>query len=133
MATSREGLLFRKWTSPGEDKRPVEHIVLPWELRKSVLHLAHTIPLAGHMARRRQREGSCGDSTGQLPTGMWLIAAKVVGNARSQLSEGTNGPPSSDWRTIIVGPLPRSRSGMRYVLVVQLRHSVSGGGASTYH
>ena len=69
----REGLLFHKWTSPDGDKRPLEHIVLPSELRESVLHLAHTIPLAGHLGKKKT---ACGGSTGQLSTGMWLITAE---------------------------------------------------------
>ena len=49
----RGGLIYRRWTPPGSDaeEMAVEQLVLPQQCCKTVLHLAHTIPLAGHMGR----------------------------------------------------------------------------------
>ena len=50
----REGLLYRRWSpvGAGED-REVEQLVLPQQCRESVLRLAHSIPLAGHLGKRK--------------------------------------------------------------------------------
>lgn len=47
-----EGLLYRRWNpsqSMGSGSE-IEQLVLP---RKAVLHLAHEIPLAGHLGRKK--------------------------------------------------------------------------------
>ena len=51
----QDGLLYRKWTPPGQDKEEmvVEQLVLPARCRQVVLRLAHEIPLAGHMGRNK--------------------------------------------------------------------------------
>ena len=53
----REGLIYRRWIPPGRDQEEmaVEHLVLPQVCRKSVLELAHQIPLAGHMGKEKTR------------------------------------------------------------------------------
>ena len=44
----RDGLVHRRWVPPTQDEEmAVEQIVLPKECRRTVLHLAHTIPIAG--------------------------------------------------------------------------------------
>ena len=55
----RDGLLYRKWVHHQGEEMPVEQIVLPKICRQAVLHLAHTIPMAGHLswAKRRQPPG----------------------------------------------------------------------------
>ena len=47
----RDGLLYRRWQLPGQDSEAlaVEQLVLPQACRPTVLALAHTIPLAGHL------------------------------------------------------------------------------------
>ncbi len=49
----RAGLLYRRWQPPGRDSEgmAVEQLVLPLACRQTVLTLAHTIPLAGHLGR----------------------------------------------------------------------------------
>ena len=49
----RDGLLYRRWTPPGRssEERSVEQLVIPRTCRQTVLNLAHTIPLAGHLGR----------------------------------------------------------------------------------
>ena len=48
----KEGLLYR-WLGPtkGKDGLPMEQLVLPTQYRNAVLHLAHGIPLAGHLGK----------------------------------------------------------------------------------
>ena len=49
----RDGLLYRRWQPPGQDSEAlaVEQLVPPQACRPTVLALAHTIPLAGHLGR----------------------------------------------------------------------------------
>ena len=49
----RDGLLYRRWQPPGQDSEllVVEQLVLPQACQPTVLALAHTIPLAGHLGR----------------------------------------------------------------------------------
>ena len=50
----RDGLVYRRWVPPTQDEEmAVEQIVLPKECRRTVLHLAHTIPIAGHLGRKK--------------------------------------------------------------------------------
>ena len=50
----REGLLYRTWTTPRQgEEATVKQLVLPQECRKAVLHLAHHIPMAGHMRQEK--------------------------------------------------------------------------------
>ena len=50
----REGLMYRRWTTPGRDEEElvVEQLVLPQKCRGVVLELAHSILLAGHMGKK---------------------------------------------------------------------------------
>ena len=47
----RDGLLFRRWTPPGRDKQDmsIEQLVLPVQCRRTVLEVAHDIPMSGHL------------------------------------------------------------------------------------
>ena len=49
----RGGLLYKRWAPPGRDSEDmaVEQLVLPLQCRKTVLELAHEIPLAGHLGK----------------------------------------------------------------------------------
>ena len=51
----RDGLIYRKWTPPGQDQEEwaIKQLVLPISCRKAVLQLAHAIPLAGHLGRKK--------------------------------------------------------------------------------
>ena len=51
----REGLLYCRWEPLGNkgDEETVEQLVLPESCRPAVLRLAHAIPLAGHMGKRK--------------------------------------------------------------------------------
>lgn len=47
--------LFRRWVPPGRDKEvmAVDQLVLPTTCRGTVMSLAHSIPLAGHLAKKK--------------------------------------------------------------------------------
>ena len=50
----KEGIFYRKWTPPGRDESlEVHQLVLPLQCRRAVLHLAHQIPLAGHLGKSK--------------------------------------------------------------------------------
>ena len=48
-----EGLLYRRWVPPGRDtdSMALEQLVLPLQCRETLLDLAHSIPIAGHMGK----------------------------------------------------------------------------------
>ena len=49
-----EGLLYRKWEPRGKDEsETVIQLVLPKDCRQKALELAHSIPLAGHLGRKK--------------------------------------------------------------------------------
>lgn len=50
-----DGLLFRRWMPAGrnEEETAVEQLVLPQKCRATVMELAHTIPLAGHLGKKK--------------------------------------------------------------------------------
>ena len=50
----KEGLLYRQWgPTKGKDGLPIEQLVLPTQCCNTVLHLAHDIPLAGHLGKEK--------------------------------------------------------------------------------
>ncbi|KAL5517047.1 hypothetical protein EMCRGX_G002514 [Ephydatia muelleri] len=76
----REGLFYRRWKPPGRGvEYDVEQLILPKPCRKTVLELAHDIPMAGHQGRdKTRRSGSYGDSTGRRYFRTSRTSAKVV-------------------------------------------------------
>ena len=98
----------------------IEQLMLPKECRDTVLSLAHSIPLAGHWATQRILQ----QSIGQLYTEMLQSTAGHVDHARRGcatvplISLLIIDTPFKRVATDIVGPLPCSRSGKRYILVL---------------
>ena len=126
----RDGLLYRKWTPPGRNSKDmeVEQLVLPQQCRGTVLTLAHSIPLSGHLGK---------DKTARriLQRFYWPTLYKDVAayckscpscqkSARMRKQRVPMVPlpiisePFSRIAMDILGPLPRSRSGMKYILVI---------------
>ena len=126
----RNGCLYRRWVPPGRDgdEMGVDQLVLPLQCRQTVLQLAHDIPLAGHLGR---------DKTARriLQRFYWPTLYKDVAEfcrscpACQKTSQRKHKPvpmmplpiidvPFERIAMDIVGPLPKSRSGHRYILVV---------------
>ena len=126
---SRQGILYRK-ARPSKDAPDddVEQLVLPRSVRRTVLELAHSIPMAGHLGRKKTLERilqrfywptifrdveefcrSCGECQKTAP-------------GRKQVAPLVPLPiidvPFERIAMDIVGPLPKSRSGNRYILVI---------------
>ena len=123
------GLLHRQWTPRGgHDLETVSQLVIPTPSRKAVLTLAHKIPLAGHLgwkktaARVMQRF--------YWPTLFQDVKqlCKTCPESKKTAAHRKLRAPliplpimEEPFRRIamdIVGPLPRSRSGNRYILVI---------------
>ena len=126
----KDGLIYRRWMPPGrhEEELMVEQLVLPRKCRRVVLELAHSIPLAGHMGKNKTAQRI-------LQRFYWPTLYKDTADycrtcAECQKTSNRKGRPAplislpiieEPFQRIvmdIVGPLPRSRSGKRYVLVV---------------
>ena len=102
-------------------------LVLPVTCRSAVLHLTHTIPLAGHLGRDKTAQrilrrfywptmyrdmaeycrscGECQKVGHQRVQRALLIPLPIVGEPFERMAMD------------IVGPLPRSRAGYKYILV----------------
>jgi hypothetical protein len=125
----RGGLIFRRWTPPGRgEDMEIEQLVLPKECRQTVLELAHDIPLAGHLGKEKTRQRV-------LRRFYWPTVFKDVEEfcrccSACQKTANRKAPPapliplpiiSEPFSRIamdIVGPVPRSRAGNRYILVL---------------
>ena len=126
----KEGLIYRLWTPPGRchDSTEVEQLVLPMQCRKTVLHTAHDIPLSGHLGKKKT-------TTRLLQRFYWPTIHRDVAEycrtcsvcQKTSRRKGHRAPmiplpiieePFSRIAMDIVGPVPKSRSGNRYVLVI---------------
>ena len=126
----RDGLVYRRWKRPGRNLEDsgVDQLVLPLQCRGVVLKMAHDIPLAGHLGKEKTAQRIL--QRFYWPTLYHDVAEYCRGCAVCQKSSHhrvRHAPlvplPVIDepFRRIamdIIGPLPRSRSGKRYVLVV---------------
>ena len=123
----KNGVWMRKW-QPREDTQEYQQIVLPKQYRNQVLKLAHSLPIAGHLGQEKtikrllkrfywptlfrdtkeycRRCPECQLSqikrSGRAP----LIPLPIMGEPFERIAMD------------IVGPLPRSKQGHRYILVV---------------
>ncbi|KAJ8026339.1 hypothetical protein HOLleu_34157 [Holothuria leucospilota] len=98
----KHGVLMRKWRPvdcpADEDWRVVYQIVLPLSYRENVLHLAHDVPMGGHL-------GVVGKPN-QVVKPVPLIPIPAFGE------------PFSKVVVDCVGLLPRTKSGFKYLLTV---------------
>lgn len=125
----RDGLLYRRHHKLGSDAMSkVDQLVLPTQCRKSVIELAHDIPMAGHLGRRKtvarilQRFywpglfrdvrdhcrccEQCQKSSPRRTKRAPLIPLPIIDVPFKRIAMD------------IVGPLPRSSSGKRFILVI---------------
>ena len=124
----RDGLLYRWWTPKQYQGEKVEQLVLPTQCRKTVLKMAHTIPLAGHMGRDKTARRI--QQSFYWPT-LFRDVADYCHRCPECQKTDTKGQqrlplvplpimkePFERIAMDIVGPLPRSRKGNRYILVI---------------
>ena len=125
----RDGIMYRQWVPRGQQKQDaIEQIILPKECRRAVLQLAHTIPLGGHLGKKKT-------SAKIMKRFYWPTLYRDVedfcrscakcqkaGHRRVRRAPLVPLPiiaePFERIAMDVVGPLPRSRAGHRYVLVV---------------
>ena len=128
-----DGLLMRKWRDPkmpAEEWSEVHQVVLPRVYRDEVLRLAHSAPMAGHLGVRKtlhrvtqhfywpKIRKDVVDFCRSCPT------CQVVGKPNSKIPAAplipipAIGEPFSHVIIDVVGPLPRTKSGMEYLLTV---------------
>ena len=123
----RSGVLLRKW-KPRDGEVIYEQIILPKEFRQQVLKLAHSIPIAGHLgkdktARRILRRfywptvfQDVKKYCQQCPE--CQLTQRKGSNRAPMISLPVMGEPFERITMDIIGPLPKTRQGHRYVLVV---------------
>ena len=125
----KDNLLYRQWRPHGDAADiVVNQLVLPQQCRVKVLSLAHGIPLAGHLGKEKTRKRI-------MQHFYWPTLYKDVENfcqcckqCQKSSNKGVPKAPlvplpivSTPFEKIamdIVCPLPRSRSGHRYILVM---------------
>ena len=124
----RSGILYRRWVPRGQtEEAGVDQIVLPRECRRTALQLAHTIPLGAHLGEKRAEQimkrfywptlyrdvadfcrscAECQKAGYRRVTRVPMVPLPVIGEPFHRITMD------------IVGPLPRSRAGHRYVLTI---------------
>ena len=124
----QDGILYRRWIPRGQDDDiPIEQLVLPTQHQEAVLKLAHEIPLAGHMGKTKT-------AAQILQRFYWPSVFRDVAEYCRTCAECQKAPgkaaraplvplpiidePFERIAMDIVGPLPRSLSGNKYVLVL---------------
>jgi hypothetical protein len=125
---SRDGVLYRSVYLKGHQDR-IEQLVVPKEFRGSVLKVAHDIPLAGHMGRKKtlnrivQRFFWPGIRRDVIEYCRSCEACQKTSKYKTKFRAPMMSLPVIDapFERIamdIVGPLERSKSGNKYVLVI---------------
>ena len=127
----RDGLLYRRWSpqgSDGDEAQIVEQLVLPVQCRQPVVRLAHDIPMAGHLGKRKTADRI--RQRFYWPSLYRDVAKYCQSCERCQKSSPRHTlkaplvplpimeTPFQRIAMDIVGPLPRSSSGKRFILVI---------------
>ena len=126
----QDGLLYRRYSPPGRDsdELSVDQLVLPKQLRPTVLKLAHDIPMAGHLGKKKTADrvlqrfywpgvyhdvqdhcrtcSQCQKSSTRRVKKAPLVPLPIMDEPFQRIAMD------------IVGPLPRSSTGKRYILVI---------------
>lgn len=122
------GVLFRRWKPHGDDGIEYRQLVLPKSYRSKVLQLGHELPIAGHLGRRKTTKRIL--QRFYWPTIHNDIAEYVKGCPTCQKTERRGkkraplqplpiqGEPFQRIAMDIIGPLPKTRRGHEYILVI---------------
>ena len=126
---SKEGILYRNWKSPVDPDQEVKQVVVPHVLRHSVLQLAHSIPLAGHLGIAKTLDrvlqhyfwpGVFSDVRRycKVCPDCQKCAKRRASETAKLVKTPLIGEPFSRIGMDIVGPLPLSFNRNRFVLVI---------------
>ena len=129
-----EGLLMRKWRPP---EAPADHeweehhqIVLPVEYRKDVLKYAHEIPMAGHLGIKKSKDRilqyffwpnldkQVKEFCNSCHTCQTIGKPNQLPNTAPLQPIPVTNQPFSRIIIDIVGPLPRTKKGNKYLLTI---------------
>lgn len=121
---TKEGLLCRLWSPRGTPKIIHEQIVLPKQYRKGVIRLAHAIPFAGHLGLEKTAQRIL--RRFYWPTLFHGVREYCGACQECQLRGGRGrraplpiiGEPFRRIAMEVVGPLPRTSKGNRFILVI---------------
>ena len=130
----KDGILMRKWRPPlrpaDEDWTVVHQVVVPPGYRKEILRIAHELPVGGHLGVRKTKDRimrhfywpkSSADVAEFCRT---CHTCQVVGKPQPSLKPAPLIPipafdePFSRVLVDCVGPLPKTRSGHKYLLTI---------------
>ena len=122
----KDGVLYRLWETPAGDK-VVKQFILPKNLRPSVLQQLHCSPTAGHLGinktlgriRERFYWVSCSKDVKAFCKSCDLCASRQgpAKNIRAPLSQYNVGAPMERLAIDVLGPLPQSNQGNKYILI----------------
>lgn len=123
----KDGILYRLWETPSGE-RVVHQLVLPKEMRKGVFMQLHSTPTSGHMGinktseRIRQRFywPHCHQDVKDWCQTCDLCASRrgPAKKARAPMSQYNVGAPFERIAIDVLGPLPTSEAGNKYLLLV---------------
>ena len=124
----RDGLVYRRWIPRGRPQEEIEQLVVPAKGRPELLRIAHTVPLAGHMGKEKTAQRllqrfywptlyhdvaeycqscpPCQKSSSRAVKRAPLVPLPIIDTPFKRIAMD------------IIGPLPRSKSGKKYILVV---------------
>ncbi|XP_006813839.1 uncharacterized protein LOC100372062 [Saccoglossus kowalevskii] len=130
----KDGVLMRKWRPPSspadEDWTVVHQIVVPHSYRHEILRIAHSIPVAGHLGIRKTDARIMAhfywpklhrDVVDYCKT---CHTCQVVGKPQPAIKPAplvpipAFGEPFSKVLVDCVGPLPRTKTGFRFMLTI---------------
>ena len=125
----RDGVIYRRWNPAGQgDKAVQDQIVVPRDYRMKIMAVAHSVPMAGHLGRKKTTRRIL--RRFYWPTIYRDIADFCRSCAVCQKSSHRQVPrapmipipvvtePFQRIAMDVVGPLPQNRAGNRYMLVI---------------
>ncbi|TKJ32064.1 MAG: hypothetical protein CEE38_23710, partial [Planctomycetes bacterium B3_Pla] len=120
-----DGVLYRRWTfSDGKER---QQLIAPTKIRKEIFELAHSAPTGGHMGARRMlakiRRRYYWPCMG-MDIRQWILSCDECASRntsrlkKAKMRKFPVGAPMERIAMDIMGPLPRSTRGNKYILVV---------------
>ena len=123
-----KGVLFRKWTPREDNREEVQQLVLPRCYQEQVIKLAHSVPIAGHLGKDKTIQRILGRF--YWPTvhrdvkkycqecAECQLRPKYKGARAPMMPLPILGEPFTRMAMDIVGPLPKTKHGNQYILVI---------------